>query len=183
MHNLISNTDQKLRFFSFWLRQKTKMPFSQYQNSFWRDLIILQVKIVLVSGKMQRWNAKDMFMESIIRANIALEPSELPGCSDLIIYSFLRQQCELGVWEGNETLNMWFPSLSKKWSFQWQHFPVGRKEKKSISNGFNIERWSLGFQAPLSTDGSLPRLDNIMYPTDKGQWERWWTAGWQMYYL
>ena len=34
-------------------------------------------------------------MESIIRANIALQLSELPRCSDLIIYSFLRQQYEL----------------------------------------------------------------------------------------
>ena len=67
---------------------------------------------------------------------------------------------------------MWFPSLSKKWSFQWQHFQVGRKRKKSISNGFNIEKVVFRFQAPLSTDGSLPRLDNIMCPTDKGQWER-----------
>ena len=49
---------------------------------------------------------------------------------------------------------------------------MGRKRKKSVSNGFNIEKVIFRFQAPLSTDGSLPRLDNIMCPTDKGQWER-----------
>ena len=82
-----------------------------------------------------------------------------------------------GFGKGNETLNMWFPSLSKKWPFQWQHFQVGRKrEKKSISNGFNIEKVIFRFQAPLSSDGSLPRLDNIMYPTGNGQWEQWWIA-------
>ena len=41
---------------------------------------------------------------------------------------------------------------------------MGRKRKKSISNGFNIEKVIFRFQAPLSMDGSLPRLDNIMYP-------------------
>ena len=54
---------------------------------------------------------------------------------------------------------------------------MGRKRIKSVSNGFNIEKVVFRFQAPLSTDGSLPRLDNIMYLTDKGQWERWLTAG------
>ena len=41
---------------------------------------------------------------------------------------------------------------------------MGRKRIKSVSNGFNIEKVVFRFQAPLSTDGSLPRLDNIMYP-------------------
>ena len=62
---------------------------------------------------------------------------------------------------------MCFPSLSKKWSFQWQHFQVGRKRIKSISNGFDIEKVVSRFQAPLSTDGSLPGLD-ILSPTDGG---------------
>ena len=59
---------------------------------------------------------------------------------------------------------MWFPSLSKKWSFQWQHFQVGRKRIQSVSNGFNIEKVIFRFQAPLSTDGSLPRLEAFCLP-------------------
>ena len=44
---------------------------------------------------------------------------------------------------------------------------MGRKRKKSVSNGFNIEKVVSRFQAPLSTDGSLPGLD-ILSPTDRG---------------
>ena len=47
--------------------------------------------------------------------------------------------------------------------FKWE----GR-EKKSISNGFNIEKVVSRFQALLSTDGSLPGLDSILSPTDGG---------------
>ena len=44
---------------------------------------------------------------------------------------------------------------------------MGRRRKKSVSNGFNIEKMIFRFQAPLSTDGSLPGLD-ILSPTDGG---------------
>ena len=83
-----------------------------------------------------------------------------------------------GFGKGNETLNMWFPSLSKSDHFSGNIFKwEGRGKKiKSISNGFNIEKVIFRFQAPLSTDGSLPRLDNIMYPSGNGQWEQWWIA-------
>ena len=53
----------------------------------------------------------------------------------------------------------------------------------SVSNGFNIEKMIFRFQALLSTDGSLPRRDNIMCPTDKGQWEWWLAVGRQVFYL
>ena len=45
---------------------------------------------------------------------------------------------------------------------------MGRKRKKSVSNGFNIQKVISRFQASLSTDGSLPRLVNIMYPLTRG---------------
>lgn len=115
-------------------------------------------------------------MESIVRANIALEPSELPGCSDLIIYSFLRQQCELrGLGKAMRPLICGF-HLCLKVTISVATFSSGKEEGKkikSISNGFNIEKVIFRFQAPLSTDGSLPRLDNIMYPSGNGQWEQW----------
>ena len=63
---------------------------------------------------------------------------------------------------------MWFPSLSKKWSFQWQHFQVGRKRIQSVSNGFNIDKVVFRFQAPLSTEGSLPRLETLCLPLTRG---------------
>ena len=45
---------------------------------------------------------------------------------------------------------------------------MGRKKKKSTSNGFNIDKVVFRFQALLSTDGSLPGLDSILSPTDGG---------------
>ena len=45
---------------------------------------------------------------------------------------------------------------------------MGRKRKRSVSNGFNIEKVVFRFQEPLSTDGSLPGLDSILSPTDGG---------------
>ena len=114
-------------------------------------------------------------MESIVRANTALEPSELPGCSDLMIYSSLRQQCELrGLGKAMRPSICGFHLCLKSDHFSGNIFKwEGRGKKKSISNGFNIEKVIFRFQAPLSSDGSLPRLDNIMYPAGNGQWERW----------
>ena len=45
---------------------------------------------------------------------------------------------------------------------------MGRKRKKSISNGFNIEKVIFRFQAPLSMDGSLPRLETLCIPLTRG---------------
>ena len=41
---------------------------------------------------------------------------------------------------------------------------MGRKRKKSVSSGFNIEKVIFRFHAPLSTDGSLPRLETLCIP-------------------
>ena len=41
---------------------------------------------------------------------------------------------------------------------------MGRKRIQSVSNGFNIEKVIFRFQAPLSTDGSLPRLEAFCLP-------------------
>ena len=48
---------------------------------------------------------------------------------------------------------------------------MGRKRKRSVSNGFNIEKVVSRFQAPLSTDGSLPGLEAFCLPL-MGRWGR-----------
>ena len=45
---------------------------------------------------------------------------------------------------------------------------MGRKRKRSVSNGFNIEKVVFRFQAPLSTDGSLPGLETFCLPLTRG---------------
>ena len=45
---------------------------------------------------------------------------------------------------------------------------MGRKKKKSTSNGFNIDKVVFRFQAPLSTEGSLPRLETFCLPLTRG---------------
>ena len=102
-----------------------------------------------MSGKMQRWSVKDMFMERIIKSKYSTIAKWTPKMQWLnkVIYSFLRQQYELrGLGKAIRPSICGFHLCLKSDHLSGNIFKWEGREKSPYLMALTYRRWSLGFR-------------------------------------